>query len=259
MSDYQPQDYWRSLLAHDDLRATGHSELASSFNLWLYRNGERNLDRFLRQSSQPRPSRVFDAGVGTGFWVDHWYARGAEVVDGCDLVPEAVSRVQARRPGSFRVANLADGAPSEATYPFVSAMNVLLHITEDAAFQRALDGLGAMVEQGGHLLIADAAVRDASHATSFAPNTHARIRSLTAYTPSGLRLEAWAPTTVIGADPIEGSRIWRFTWRLLRAFARRGERAGAIAGRVVYAIDPLLMRGGWAPSGKFLLFRRPYR
>ena len=256
MNEYRPGDYWASLLEHDDLRATGHSELASSFNGWLYRNGRRNLDRFLRTTLNHAPRRVFDAGVGTGFWVNHWYARGADVVDGCDIVPDAVARIRARRPGTFNVANLADGAPSEKRYPLVSAMNVLLHITDDAAFERALEGLAAMVDDGGQLLIADAAVRDGSRATPFDSSTHARVRSLGAYAPPGLSLTAWGPTTVIGADPIEGSRLWRATWRVLRALARRGETAGAIAGMTVYAIDPLLMRGGWSPSGKFLLFTR---
>ncbi len=256
MTEYEPDDYWGSLLEHDGLRVTGHAELASSFNAWLYRNGQRNLDRFLRRTLRAIPDRVFDAGVGTGFWVEHWYARGAEVVDGCDLVPEAVARVQRRLRGSFRVANLADGAPTTETYPLVSAMNVLLHITDDAAFERALGGLAGMVADDGHLLIADAAVVDPKHATPYDPQVHARIRCLTAYRPPGLVLRAWAPTAVVGADPIEGSRLWRTLWRVLSAAARRGEVAGAVAGASAYGADTLLMRTGWAPSGKFLLFAR---
>lgn len=257
MSEYRPSDYWTSQFEHEGLRATGHTELAASFNAWLYRNGQRNLDRFLRRFFQQTQQRVFDAGIGTGFWVDHWYARGADLVDGCDLVPEAVARLQARRKGSFSVANLADGAPTSATYPLVSAMNVLLHITSDAAFARALAGLAEMVEPGGHLLIADAAVRDANNATPYDPHVHARVRSLRSYSPPGLSLQAWAPTTVIGADPIEGSRVWKASWRVLRALSRRGEVPGALAGRWVYAVDPVLMRAGWSPSGKFLLFAKP--
>jgi SAM-dependent methyltransferase len=256
MSGYRPEDYWASQFGHDGLRATGHTELAASFNGWLYRNGQRNLDRFLRRNLKATPQRVFDAGIGTGFWVDHWYARGAQLVDGCDLVPAAVARVQARRAGSFKVANLADGRPTSANYPLVSAMNVLLHITSDAAFDRALAGLAEMVEDGGHLLIADAAVENPDEATPFDPNVHARVRSVASFAPPNLSLQAYGPTTVIGADPIEGSRVWKATWRGLRAVSRRGEAAGDFAGRCVYAIDPLLMRAGWSPSGKFLLFAR---
>jgi SAM-dependent methyltransferase len=253
---YRPDSYWGGLLEDDDLSRTGYADMPLEFNRWLYRNGQRNLDAFMRTQGVRVPERVFDAGAGTGFWVDHWLARGAKRVDGCDLVPAAVMRLAARQVGDFAIADLADGPPTRSSYPLVSAMNVLLHITSDDAFSRALDGLASMVEPGGHLLLAEPAVHDARRATPFDPATHARVRHLDAYHAPGLELVAVAPTAVIGADPIEGSRVWGHVWRLATRVAGRGTRLGAVAGRAIYVLDPLLMRGPWAPTGKFLLFRR---
>lgn len=253
---YRPDRYWGGLLQEDDLSRTGYADLPLAFNRWLYRNGQRNLDAFMARQGVTVPDRVFDAGAGTGFWVDHWLARGARRVDGCDLVPAAVERLGRREVGDFSVADLADGAPTGSSYLLVSAMNVLLHITADDGFARALDGLAGMVAPGGHLLLAEPAVRDARRAAPFDPATHARVRHVDAYQPRGLVLVAIAPTAVVGADPIEGSRLWGLAWRLATRVAHRGDRLGAAAGRSIFILDPLLMRGPWAPTGKFLLFRR---
>ena len=254
---YRPEKYWGGLLEDDDLSRTGHADLPIVFNRWLYRNGQRNLDGFLAKRGLAVPARVFDAGAGTGFWVDHWLQRGARRVDGCDLVPAAVERLARRQVGDFSVADLSDGPPTASSYPLVSAMNVLLHITADDAFDRALGALAALVEPGGHLLLAEPAVTDARRATPFDPATHARVRHVDRYDPAGLQLVAVAPTAVVGADPIEGSRLWGLTWRLATGVARRGERPAAVAGRSIYVADAVLMRGPWRSTGKFFLFRRP--
>lgn len=254
---YRPDRYWGGLLEEDDLSRTGYADLPLTFNRWLYRNGQRNLDAFLAKQGLAVPERVFDAGAGTGFWVEHWLARGARRVDGCDLVPAAVERLARRQVGDFSVADLADGAPTGSSYRLVSAMNVLLHITADDAFARALGGLAAMVEPGGHLLLAEPAVRDERRAARLDPASHSRVRHVDAYQAPGLELVDIAPTAVVGADPIEGSRLWGFAWRLATRVARRGDRFGAAAGRSIYTLDQVLMRGPWAPTGKFLLFRRP--
>jgi SAM-dependent methyltransferase len=255
MSGYRPDEYWGALLERDDLSRTGHAELPVAFNAWLYRNGARNLDRFLAAHGVAVPARVFDAGIGNGYWVSHWLRRGAERVDGCDLVPAAVARISERFPGGhFEVANLEHGPPTTARYPLVSAMNVLLHITTDDGFTRALESLAALVEPGGRLLLAEPAVRDTRRATPYRPDVHARVRHLSAYAPPGMRLVAVGPTAVLGADPIEGTAIWGRVWNLLRIAARRGSLVGEAAGRLPYLLDPLLIRAGRAPTGKFLLF-----
>lgn len=257
MTGYRPDEYWGALLDRDDLSRTGHAELPIAFNVWLYRNGARNLDRFLATHGVRVPSRVLDAGVGNGFWVDYWRRRGAARVDGFDLVPAAVRRISQRFPsGRFDVANLAEGLPTTDKYPLVSAMNVLLHITTDDGFSRALDSLADAVESGGYLLLAEPAVRDARRATPYRPDVHARVRHMSAYAPRLMRLAAVGPTAVLGADPIEGSAVWARTWKLLRSAARRGSLPAAAASRLPYLLDPLLIRVGFAPTGKFLLFVR---
>ena len=105
---YTPIDYWARLHERDDLSAVGQSGLPTAMNRWLYRALDRNVAAFLRRHglSDPFPDRVFDVGAGIGFWVDAWHRRGAIRVDGCDLVPDAVTRLNERfgAGGAFVVA-----------------------------------------------------------------------------------------------------------------------------------------------------------
>jgi hypothetical protein len=138
-------------------------------------------------------------------------------------------------------------------------MNVLLHIVDEAAYDRALSHLARAVAPGGSLLLAEPmASREWAGTTS-------RVRPIDRYTTqlaaAGLRLRATEGTTVVGADPIERAArlypLWRLWWSLASGLARRSRFVSGLVGRVIYALDPTLLRLGLEPSGKFALFERP--
>ena len=254
--NYVPADYWARLHDRDDLSAVGQSALPAAFNSWLYRNGARNLRRFLSKRLRKAPATVYDAGAGTGYWVDFWMNRGARV-DGSDLVETAVRRLAKRFAGEFDVLDITAGAP-QRTYELVSCMNVLLHVLDDTAFERALSNLAGAVAPGGYLLLAEPIAR------TEAVGHQSRVRSINRYTEPlgrvGLRLRAIGGTSVIGADPIETSHrlypVWKFIWRLNSWVARRSQATAVLAGAVIYVLDPGLLAMGFSPSGKFALFQR---
>lgn len=258
VNEYVPQEYWETLHSREDLSAVGQSGLPAGFNTWLYKNGARNLDRFLARNLREHPKSVYDVGAGTGYWVEYWLRRGAARVDGSDLVEAAVRRLSSRFPGDFAVLDISAGSPT-AEYELVSCMNVLLHVTDEAAFDQALRHLAGAVAPGGALLLADpVASREWAGTTS-------RVRAIERYTTNlvaaGLQLRATAGTTVIGADPIERAArlysLWRLWWSVASGLARRSRVATALVGRFIYAVDPTLLRFGLKPSGKFVLFERP--
>lgn len=253
-------EYWERLHRGGGLRSVGQSALSDQLNRWLYRTGRRTLTRFTRDLDL---SSLFEAGAGTGFWTSYWLTRGAGRVDGCDIVPIAVERLndRFRGAGEFVAADLsAVPFPVSGDYPTVTAMNVLLHIIDDEGFEHALRNLAQLVRPGGHLLIADAVLVAGQ---PWAADT-SRTRSLASFVAPlerhGLEFVRLAPTTVLGADPIEArsrleaafSRRW---WRIVMRADRH--RLGPAIGPLIYVMDPLALRTGWAPSGKFLLFRRP--
>jgi hypothetical protein len=50
--------------------------------------------------------------------------------------------------------------------------------------------------------------------------------------------------------------VWPLAWRGSCYLARRGRLASGLAGRAIWALDPLLLRLGVGASGKFALYRR---
>jgi len=268
--DYDPRTYWSKLHREGSLRSVGQSGLPVELNLWLYRALERNMSAFLRRNGlmAPAPSRVFEVGVGTGYWTAFWYQVGAKRVDGCDLVEEAVAKLAARFPdGTFTAGDIADRGviPDDQSYDLVTVLNVLLHILDEDRFAAAAAHVAAAVRPGGHLILVEPALflsgslRPVRAGASSMARPMARYRAV--FESAGLELVVAQASTVVANNPIEHGmpHISRFIWSWKTAvrWSRRGPHLAALAGIVLSVADRLLMPTGAAPSGKLILFRRP--
>jgi SAM-dependent methyltransferase len=261
---YDPDEYWERLHARDGLDAVGQSGMPANFNRWLYSGTAARLDQFVRRHDL-RPQTVLDVGSGTGYWVAWWADRGVQQVDGCDLVPVAVDRLRDRFPGTFEVLDVGTAAPS-GTYDLVSILNVLLHITDEERFRTALRNLAAAVRPGGYLLMIEPIQSGAGYRVSYPEGASSLARPLPAYVDplidAGLEVVALEGATAIGADPIEASNGaalagWRALWRLAKLPPKLWARSGALTGWLVWKLDPMLLRQGYAPSSKILLMKKP--
>jgi SAM-dependent methyltransferase len=97
---------------------------------------------------------VLDVGCGAGFFTAYYLARGARVT-GLDIAPVAIERLAARHPEArFVLADVGE-APVEGRFDVVNVFDVLLHITDDARWERAVRHLAAAVAPGGVLLVTD--------------------------------------------------------------------------------------------------------
>jgi glycosyltransferase involved in cell wall biosynthesis/SAM-dependent methyltransferase len=272
---YDPTRYWGELHRRSDLSAVGQAALPPAINDWLYRILEGNLRRFLRRCrlvAEPGRQVVFDVGIGIGYWVRFWRSLGYARVDGCDLVPEVVARAdaEARARGDvarFVVADVSDPAqlPDER-YDLVSCMNVLLHVVDDATFERALHGIARLVAPGGALLLAEPILLDPSYELPFDPTKHSRARALQRYRGplevAGLQLVDLRAGTVLANNPIEAGSpeaFARYTWwwRLVARRTKANPRSARWIGPLLFVVDRLAMSTRAAPTTKFALFRRP--
>ena len=260
---YDPSNYWRDLHRRDDLSAVGQSALPPGINLWLYRTLARNLGRFVHRHrlDAPPPGSVFDVGAGTGYWVDWWLTRGVRRVEGCDLVADAVTRLNERYGQAgcrFRVADITDSAGlGSDRYDLVNCQNVLLHVTDDDLFRRALANVASLVAPGGALVLTEPILLYPEYEIAFDPEKHSRSRPLAAYrdplTAAGLTLVAVEGATVLAANPIEAgspaayarSRRW---WRSVSRRSKRRPDGVGWLGRLIYHLDPMVLRAGAAPS-----------
>lgn len=269
---YDPRDHWSRLHARGDLSSVGQSGLPADLNAWLYRALERRVRWFVRRHrATDGVASAFDVGAGTGYWVRTWHDLGVPRVDGCDLVPAAVARLErdhGARGDRFVAADI--GAPDPGLpagpYGLVSVMNVLLHLTDDAAFRRALASIATLVAPGGRLLLVEPILLDAAYERSPTETQTSRARPFAAYRDpllaAGLELVELRGAVAMANNPIEaGSRAaydrflrwWR--WAARRAKASPGSIRWL--GPLMLALDRVALASGAAPSSKIVLFRRP--
>jgi SAM-dependent methyltransferase len=269
---YDPRDHWSRLHARGDLSSVGQSGLPADLNTWLYRALERRVRWFVRRHhALDGVTSVFDVGSGTGYWVRVWHDLGVPRVDGCDLVPAAVERLDAEfgaRGDRFVASDIGAieaGLPADP-YDLVSVMNVLLHLTDDEAFRRALGNLAALVAPGGRLILVEPILLDASYERPATKKQTSRARAFAAYRDpllaAGLELVEVGGALAMANNPIEaGSRaaLDRYLrwWRWVARRAKSSPRSIRWIGPVMLLLDRIVLATGAAPSSKIVLFRRP--
>jgi SAM-dependent methyltransferase len=271
---YDPRDHWSRLHARGDLSSVGQSGLPADLNRWLYRALERRVRWFVRRHHLLDGVRAaFDVGAGTGYWVRVWHDLGVSRVDGCDLVPAAVERLEATFGGrGDRFATADIGAPDSGLptgpYDLVSVMNVLLHVTDDEAFERALGNLARLVGPGGKLVLVEPILLDPSYERAPTATQASRARAFASYRDpllaAGLELVDLRGAMAMANNPIEaGSRAaydrYLRWWRWVAKRAKTSPRSIRWVGPLMLVLDRVVLATGAAPSSKIALFRRPVR
>ena len=175
---YQAKEYWqRRLGAHFSLSAAGHQGFSERYNRYLYKLKKRSLEKALqRYEIKAGGQRVLDIGCGSGFFVDYYIQKKA-IVTGIDITDISVRNLSAKFP-SCRFFEADIGAPDtglKETFDIVNVFDVLYHIVDDNAFERAIRNIGAWCKQGSWILLTDAL--DPEKGAS----EHVRYRNLETY------------------------------------------------------------------------------
>jgi SAM-dependent methyltransferase len=256
--EYEPARYWRELLSTSfNLTGVGLVGKSQAFNNWGYR-ARRSAARSL--VPEACELRVLDVGSGTGHWVAFWHTLGAARVAGVDLTAVSVRNLRQRFPEDrFEEADITNSVPIEGPFELISAMDVLLHVVDEAGFHRALTNLRSVAAAGSRLLILEPLTF--GRPRPMAPGAHSRTRSLAEVTSalesSGWRLEKVRPATWLLSNPVEmqpraGFIGFQLVWSVV-SLAARWEPTGQLVGALLYPIDRLLCRLPWGPSSKVAL------
>lgn len=250
---YDPAAYWSARLAGGSAaEGAGWRGLGRAFNRHLYRQRRRVYLRTIRDLGLVRPeTRVLEIGPGTGFSVALWRRLGIRDLTGLDIAPPAVIRLARRFPGYGFIAGDIGGeldplGPSVAGFDVVTAFDVLFHITDDAAFDRALTRIAAAVRPGGIIMITD--LFPESEPVTIA---HQRSRTAAHYrdrlAAHGLQLEQRHPVFILlhpwsGARSPRVRRAGRIWWGLVERLAGHVPGAGGPLGAALAAADGVLTR-----------------
>jgi SAM-dependent methyltransferase len=267
MSAYNPEQYWENLLeAQFSLKGVGHPWLPESFNRIIYRACERATERVLVGQNTPWDQMdVLDIGCGTGYWVEYWRARGVSQITGLDLTATSVHNLQRAFPTfAFHQCNISDAAvPPLGPFDLISAMNVLLHVTDPDRFEQALRNIRGYLKPAGLLVMIEPVVVNTWWGPPLDRTAHAQVRTLQQWREildrAQLEIRRMTPVTYLLADPVDTKARWSFRllaryWSLLCRALRSHETLGAVTGSGLYGLDRLLLSlGGDGTSAKCLL------
>jgi SAM-dependent methyltransferase len=252
--------YWERRLADSGgLGAVGWLGLGEPFNAWMYRVRRRLFLRRLRPLVENRALDVLDVGSGTGFYVGLWKELGARTIVGSDITETAVERLRQRFPEhEFRRLDIGGEEIPDERFDAISAMDMLFHITDDAAYERAFGNLARLLKPGGLLVFTENFVHGPERS-----GPHQVSRSLdqivAVIARSGLRPVSRRPVFVLMNGPVDSdSRLLRQGWRVLGPLLYRWPRAGGPIGALMAAVEvPLasIMREG--PSTEMMIGRKP--
>ncbi len=152
---YDPKVFWESRLRSSfNLKGTGHIGFSESYNRWLYRRKRQCLESSLRDMPL-QDKDVLDIGCGTGFFVEWYLKRRANVV-GIDITNVSIEKLRQRYSGKFFTQDIAD--PHYRPYgqfDLVNMWDVIYHIVETDAFNQAIQNVSISLKHGALLLITD--------------------------------------------------------------------------------------------------------
>ncbi|WP_162797934.1 methyltransferase domain-containing protein [Sulfitobacter sp. JL08] len=245
---FDAEHYWESRLSKRyDSQGVGDIGLPVSYNNDLYRiRGDAFSLALAKTKAKTRGARVLDIGSGTGFYVRQWIDCEPDILVGSDITNTAVEALsQAVPSASFLRCDIGGELPDTITgqkFDFVSAMDILFHIIDDAAYARAISNIGEMVHKGGHFIfsdnLSDRTIVHGPHQVSRAENWTRELLAQYGFTVIGT-----VPMFVFMNDPVRSkSRILRKLFKLTYRLAARGEGWGRVIGALWLPLERLSIR-----------------
>ncbi len=162
------QEYWDKLLSENtSLKGVGWPNWPESYNLILYRKYLLGFEKVIQILNQEHnfalndKISVFEIGPGSGFYTNYFYQAGVKNYLGADISDASVKKLSAKYSiFSFIRKDISEDddfiAANKEAFDLICIVDVLLHITDDDKFRKAIENIGKLLKPGGFLIIGDA-------------------------------------------------------------------------------------------------------
>ncbi len=239
--------------------------LGQRYNAWMYRVRGEVFDRVVGKWATNGGMDVLEVGAGTGFYVERWLRRGARVV-GVDITDVAVEHLARSFPppqARFLRADIGgslEGVPlRKGSFHAVSALDVLFHIVDDAAYASAFQNIATLLRPGGWFFWSDNFLRH-ERAAPLPPHQASRPleESRRLVEAAGFEIVERVPMFVLMNYPADTrSRLLRWSWTAMVAPAMIAEPFGWLVGAALYPMErALVKRLRESPSTELMVCRK---
>lgn len=258
---FDATNYWeRRLRSTPGLKGVGYARLGQQFNEAMYELRRRTFPVFLQEWGITRtPFDVLDIGSGTGFYIQEWTKAGARSVTGSDLTRVAVERLSQAFPGvafhQFDVGG-AERPAAFGQYDIVSAMDMLFHIVDDAAYERAIRNCHALTKPGGHFVLSEVFLE--GERVSVPHMVSRSLREISALLEdTGFEIVDRRPMFVLMNYPVDAGRLAQLAWTAMMAPSVVSDVYGGLIGKLLMPIErKLVLSRREGPSTEIMLCRR---
>jgi SAM-dependent methyltransferase len=243
-----PSAYWEDRHAHTEgLDGVGYLGL-NALNTWMYRVRAHVFRRLLEPyASRIRGARVLDVGSGTGFLLEQWSKLGAGACVALDVADVACTRLRTSHPGvDVRRLDIGEASEEElgslGQFDFISAGDVLFHITDDAAYARALANIARCLAPAGRFVFTENFLEHRPRAVSGWQVSRTRLEIERALSAAHLAIEKRVPLFALMNYPVDHEGVLlRGWWSLVSRVARRSRVLSNVIGASLYPIELALL------------------
>lgn len=243
---FDAKNYWEKRLQGDyDLHGVGLIEWGEAFNRVLYRLRRVLFLRLLRaQRASWAQAEVLDIGSGTGFYLERWQELGAADIHGMDLTEVAVANLQQKFPDMDIHCGDIGQAPLAGMHEkldAVSCMDVVFHIVDDDAYQRAFKHIAEMLKPGGLFVFSDSWLKgETVRGVHIVHRSRSEVQATLA--SAGFELLEVVPMFVLMNAPVDSqSRLLKAWWWSLYQISARSHVLGGLIAQVLSPIERLLL------------------
>lgn len=260
MDQSQVKNYWETRLANDySLGGVGHLAAGRNYNYWIYKMREKHFRRAIKSIHASSSSECLDIGSGTGFYLDQLLKSGFRIITGSDLTDVAVRNLQRKYLGC-KIVKL--DITSEHTgltdrYSLVTCMDVLFHIVDEEAYEKAFKNFNSLVEEGNYLIITENLTPVTKQRQHIYDRTREKI--ITHIERNGFRIIDYWSQFIFLNPPVQSSN--KFLWAIsnTRVFllkkinSTRLSFLGSILGFFFYLADLFFLSLGFKGRGTSIL------
>jgi SAM-dependent methyltransferase len=221
----------------------------NGYNDWIYRARRRVFRRVLRPyANRLRGARVLDVGSGSGFYLAEWLRHPVGELVGSDFSGVALTRLRRSFPAipmePLDIATADRGTIAKlGRFAFISAIDILFHIVNDALYERAFQNLADLLAPSGALIFSENFLQSAPRRRNAWHVLRELVEVDTALTRAGLRIETRAPWLMLMNAPVDSTNaLLIHGWSAIEALSRRSRLIGAALGAAMYPAEVLLTR-----------------
>jgi SAM-dependent methyltransferase len=244
----EPQKYWdKRLKLHKGLCGAGYLGLGVNYNRWLYRIRWHVFLRYLKLLEIDfSKARALDVGSGSGFYLKLWRDKGVRSLVGSDFSDYALKDLESIYQ-DIRLIKLDISMDLEKQnffnekFDIISAFDVLFHIVDDAAYDKAFKNIGQLLSNNGYFIFSE----NFAYKNIITGHQHNREtdRIKRVLAENKFSIIKKAPAFVIMNSPVNTRSIfWKFIWKIMEKVIRTNELAGWFIGAVLFPIELLLLK-----------------